>query len=158
MRKLTVVSSLVCLAFAASANATVTHTLEANACYIWQGSAAMSWGFFNNNSTTTETGMDCLVIKEGSSIASAWVWVKDQNPSTDVRCTLNHIVPSGGSIYYVNSPQTVQTSGYSSSYQLLAFGAQANTSTYGYYHLTCVIPVSTSNGPSQVGAYSVTEN
>lgn len=159
MRKLTMIlSALTLFAVSTSATAAVRHTLEANACYVWQGASSMTWGYFFNNSTSTETGMDCLVIKEGSSIASAWVKVRDQNPNTNVQCTLNHVVQTSSAVYYVNNPETKSTSGYSSDWQVLTFGAQSNVEGYGFYHMSCVIPVSSGGLASAVGAYSVLEN
>jgi hypothetical protein len=101
------------------------------------------------STVTAVCPIDRVIAPTVSTKVSAVVWVRDQNPSLDVCCTLNSKNPSGN---LVSSPQ-VCSSGSSSSYQQLTLPQISDGYTYSHYYVQCSIPGTSGGAFSELLTY-----
>jgi hypothetical protein len=84
--------------------------------------------------------------------------VRDVNASANVVCTLTGVFQSGDES--ISSTLMRQTSGFSSSWQVLSYGPLSafNPGSDGYYFFSCTIPPASANGTSAISVTSATES
>jgi hypothetical protein len=113
---------------------------------------------FNNDSI--EHWVGCPFVRDvvgWGGTASAWVKVVDRHCSKDIACGLwsqNVAVGDGWSGYVVS----VGSSGCGTGIQTLNFPVLSNYSNNSMYAMECIMPEKYAGNPSQITAYSLTEN
>ena len=115
-----------------------------------------NWSRLFNDSTTNMLKVYCPAINDThTNIESGWVMVLDQNVDDNIQCRLitNYQVDNGGADHYATSYE--YSSGYSSYWQRLDFGALTNDDTTTI-HYECWIPLK-DIGRSGIGSYEVSQ-
>lgn len=139
---------------AGTALASDSKSYPASSCTAYQGSFFLATSTIWNGSSGF-TGVDCPAVKDGSSIASGRIRVRDRSAISGVECTMLSAFVSGSSVLaWTAGP--VSSAGSSLTWQNLDFGGLP-ADPQGYYFFSCMIPP-VDAGESAVGPYFIVEN